>query len=165
MAALYVRFWGSHPYVRHTNVLTCRSSSDSALWERGVSVFWPVLSQGSANAKVARRKPTRPGPVPGLEVAHDILPHSPGYRQADWHDWGAPGAILLSTKTLRKISKCRALFLRPRGGPICPVWGVPPIRATYQCAHLPSLQRFRPVGARIELFLNFRSLKVGVSQR
>ena len=37
-------FGGSHPYVRHTNVLTGCSSSDSALWERGVSVFWPVLA-------------------------------------------------------------------------------------------------------------------------
>ncbi len=44
VAALYVRFGGSHPYVRRTNVLTCYSSSHSALWEHGVSVFWPIMS-------------------------------------------------------------------------------------------------------------------------
>ena len=83
----------------------------------------------------------------GLEVVHDIPPHSPVYRQADWDDWGAPGAILLSTKHLENISKCQALFVRPSGGPICPVLGVPPIRATYQCAHLLFLKQFRAVGA------------------
>ena len=80
-----------------------QSSSDSALWERGGSCFFEIkVPQSRGVAKVARRNPARPGPDPGLEVAHDTPPHSPGYRQADWHDWGAPGAILISTKTLRK---------------------------------------------------------------
>ena len=30
----------------HTNVLTCCSTSDSALWEREGSFFWPIMSQG-----------------------------------------------------------------------------------------------------------------------
>ena len=40
--ALYAPFWGSHPYVRHTNVLTCCPSRDSALWERGESQVFKV---------------------------------------------------------------------------------------------------------------------------
>ena len=67
------------------------------------AVFFEIkVPQSRGVAKVARWNPARPGPGRGLEVAHDIPPHSPGYRQADWHDWGAPGAILISTKTLRK---------------------------------------------------------------
>ena len=86
-SGLYLPFGGSHPHVWHTNVFAYCSSSDSALLRRGESDGWPVLSQeGSGNAKVASRKPARPGPGPGLEVAHDIPPHSQGYRQADWHD-------------------------------------------------------------------------------
>ena len=56
-------------------------------------------------------------------------------------------------KHFENICKCLALFLRPRGGPICPVLEVPPIRATYQCAHLLFIKRRRPVGARRERVL------------
>ena len=71
-----------------------------------MSVFWPVLIQeGIGIVNVESRKPARPGPDRGLDVAHDIPPHSPGYRQADWHDWGAPGTILISTKTLGNFFK------------------------------------------------------------
>ena len=163
MAALYVRFGGSHPYVRHTNVLTGRSSSDSALWERGVSCFFKVLvPQSRGVAKVARRNPARPGPDRGLEVAHDIPPHSPGYRQADWHDWGAPGAILISTKTLLSV---KHFVLRPSGGPICPVLGPTHTCDIPMCS--PAVPPAIPPcgGAEGAVFLKFRSLKVGVSQR
>ena len=128
MAALYVLFWGTHPYVRHTKVLTCSPSSDSALWERGGSCFFEIkVPQSRSVAKVARLNPARPGPGQGLEVAHDIPPHSPGYRQAGWHDWGAPGAILISTKTLRKYFEVSSTFFR---GPVAALyvrfWGSHP---------------------------------------
>ena len=127
MAALYVRFGGSHPYVRHTNVLTCRPSSDSALWERGGSCFFEIkVPQSRGVAKVARWNPARPGPGRGLEVAHDIPPHSPGYRQADWHDWGAPGAILISTKSPKHLNlEVSSTFFRAPWRPYMSGFGGP----------------------------------------
>ena len=44
VAALYAPFRGSHPTVRHTNVLTYCSSSDSALLRREESEVRPVMS-------------------------------------------------------------------------------------------------------------------------
>ena len=89
----------------------------------------------------------RPGPGRGLEVAHDIPPHSPWYRQAVWHENGAPGAILVSTKHLETIPSVDTCFVRPRGGPIYPATGVPTTRVTHQCARVTPGRRFRAVTA------------------
>ena len=110
----------------------------------------PVLSQkGSGNAKVASRKPARDRPGPSLEVAHDIPPHSPGYRQAVWHDWGAPGAIF-STQHLEKIPSVDTCVVRPRGGPIYAATGVPTTRVTHPCARVTPGRGIRAVTARGE---------------
>ena len=46
-----------------------------------------VRRSGGGRPAGLRRKPARPGrPGRGLEVAHDIPPHSPWYRQVAWHD-------------------------------------------------------------------------------
>ena len=51
------------------------------------------------------------------------------------------------------ISKSGDFSFRPRGGPAGAVWGVPPIRATYQCAHLLFPKPFRAVTAWRERWL------------